>query len=236
MSRVVAVHQPDFFPWLGLFRKIGRSHVFIILDHVQFPKKGGSWLNRVKVLVGGQPKFVTCPINRPSGFERVSEKLIAPVTAWPHKFMTTLSQSYAKTPYFKQTMEIVESCIQPSGRLMDMNMAFINRMIGKWGLESEVVYSSDSLNRDPTLDDCQGSVLLCRLCKQHQATAYLAGDGAAGYEDLDVYQEAGLDHMVNGFTPTPYRQHGSDEFVPGLSTLDALFNLGVSETREMLRL
>ena len=63
-SKVVSIHQPNFFPWLGYFEKIVRSDYFIFLDNVQFPKKGGSWTNRVKLIVSGQPKWLTANINR----------------------------------------------------------------------------------------------------------------------------------------------------------------------------
>ena len=49
--RVVAIHQPNFFPWLGFFDKILCSDVFIVLDHVQFPKSEGNWSNRVRMAV-----------------------------------------------------------------------------------------------------------------------------------------------------------------------------------------
>ena len=49
--RIVAIHQPNFLPWLGYFDKLARCDVFVLLDSVQFPKKSGTWMNRVKLLV-----------------------------------------------------------------------------------------------------------------------------------------------------------------------------------------
>ena len=51
MSKVVAIHQPNFFPWLGYFDKILKSDEFVFFDDCQFPKKGGAWCNRVKLLI-----------------------------------------------------------------------------------------------------------------------------------------------------------------------------------------
>jgi len=41
MTRVVAIHQPNFFPWLGYFDKMARSQCFVFLDDVQIQKTGG---------------------------------------------------------------------------------------------------------------------------------------------------------------------------------------------------
>ncbi len=49
---IVAIHQPNFFPWLGYFDKIARCDHFVLLDHVQFQKTGGVWSNRVRMMVG----------------------------------------------------------------------------------------------------------------------------------------------------------------------------------------
>lgn len=40
----VALHQPHYLPWLGLVDKIDRSDLFVVLDHVQYERKG--WQNR----------------------------------------------------------------------------------------------------------------------------------------------------------------------------------------------
>ncbi|MEC8198310.1 MAG: WbqC family protein, partial [Pseudomonadota bacterium] len=47
---IVAIHQPNYFPWLGYFRKMIEADVFIFLDDVQFSK--GSYTNRVGIRSG----------------------------------------------------------------------------------------------------------------------------------------------------------------------------------------
>jgi hypothetical protein len=44
----------------------------------------------------------------------------------------------------------------------------------------------------------------------------------------------GVELQYQNFTPPPYPQIGTKEFVPGLSVLDALFNLGFDGTAALL--
>ncbi|HMT10176.1 MAG TPA: WbqC family protein, partial [Ignavibacteria bacterium] len=86
--KIAAIHQPSFFPWLGFFNKIVRSDVFVILDNVQFPKTGGYWANRVKLVVGGKGEWVTMPINRSySGTKNINEIEIDKSRSWNQKML-----------------------------------------------------------------------------------------------------------------------------------------------------
>ena len=70
--RVCAIHQPNFFPWLGYFEKIKRADVFVFLDHVHYPKSGnsmGSWTNRVKINISAHAKWISCPVVREHGIK-----------------------------------------------------------------------------------------------------------------------------------------------------------------------
>jgi len=95
-NHTVAIHQPNFFPWLGYFDKIIRSNVFVFLDEVQFPKKGGSWSNRVKMLIAGEAKWVTASIERNySGLRNINEMNFQ-ADNWRVKMLKSLRTNYNK--------------------------------------------------------------------------------------------------------------------------------------------
>lgn len=105
MTRIVAIHQPNFFPWLGYFDKIARSDTFIFLDDVQYPKTGGVWSNRVKMLVAGEPRWVTAPITRTfHGLAKINEIEWADDQTWRVKLIKTLAANYSKAGHYREIM------------------------------------------------------------------------------------------------------------------------------------
>ncbi|MBI4640810.1 MAG: WbqC family protein, partial [Candidatus Tectomicrobia bacterium] len=40
---MIAIHQPQYLPWLGYFDKIDQADIFVILDTVQYTKN--EWQN-----------------------------------------------------------------------------------------------------------------------------------------------------------------------------------------------
>ncbi|MBU2027138.1 MAG: WbqC family protein, partial [Proteobacteria bacterium] len=57
---IVAVHQPQYLPWLGYFDKIDRADVFVLLDTVQFKKN--EWQNRNRIKAAAGPQWLTVPV------------------------------------------------------------------------------------------------------------------------------------------------------------------------------
>src|ERR671923_195501 len=92
VERVVAIHQPNFLPWLGWFDKAARADVFVLLDHVQFPRTSrGTYVNRVKLLVNGSGKWVTAPIVRSGGsMQRIDEVRVDDAQPWREKVLRTI--------------------------------------------------------------------------------------------------------------------------------------------------
>jgi hypothetical protein len=79
---LVACHQPNFLPWLGYFAKLARSDRFVLLDRVQFPRTSrGTYTNRVQLLIGGQPAWLTVPVVR-EGVQAIGDVRIDDRLPW----------------------------------------------------------------------------------------------------------------------------------------------------------
>ncbi len=232
MSTIVAIHQPNFFPWLGYFDKIARSDVFVILDDVQFPKTGGVWCNRVKMRLAGEARWVTAPIRRAfHGVAPICEIRWADEQPWRIKLLKTLAANYSKAPFYQEITPWLEALILlPESNLARYNMAVVRAIAEQIGLQHNHFVTSSSLGGRGN-----ASALLIDLTLKAGGGSYLCGGGAGGYQDDEAFAAAGLKLCYQSFVHPVYSQFGGCEFVPGLSVVDALMNLGFDGVGRLMR-
>ena len=231
MSRIVAIHQPNFFPWLGYFDKIARSDVFVFLDDVQFPKTGGLWSNRVKMLVAGEARWITAPIHRTfHGFALTNEIRLNDEKPWRNKLLKTLNANYAKAPHYHETMDWLKPLILfPESNLANYNMLVIRTIAERIGLRHDHFVVSSSLGATG-----QATELLIDLTKRVGGDCYLCGGGAQGYQDDQAFIATGLELLYQSFNSPIYVQGANNEFSSGLSIIDALMNVGREDVRRLI--
>ena len=64
---------------------------------------------------------------------------------------------------------------------------------------------------------------------------YLCGGGAVGYQKDEVFESSGINLLYQNFLHPAYPQFTSNEFVSGLSVVDALMNLGFEGVQRLLQ-
>ena len=229
---VVAIHQPNFLPWLGYFDKLARSDVFVVLDNVQFPKTGGTWSNRVKLLVSGKPSWVTVPVERAfHGVREIRDIRIDDDSRWRHKLLQTLRTSYARAKAFGTVFPLVETLINtPTDSLVELNLAAIRTISDELGVDRAKLVLSSSL---PACG--HRTELLTSIVRAVGGTAYLAGAGSREYQDDETFAAAGISVLYQQFNHPVYLQDGTPAFVPGLSVVDALMHCGVDGARKLVQ-
>jgi hypothetical protein len=229
-DKVVAIHQPNFLPWLGFFDKIRRCDVFIAMDNAQFSKTGGTWTNRVQMTVNGEPAWVTVPVARNyHGLRTVGEMKISADMAWRDKLLRTVELNYRRAPRFKEVFPMLEESIQnPSADLAAYNLATIRTICTALNLETPIVLGS-SLSAQG-----RATELLISMVRAVGGTAYLAGGGAAGYQEDSSFHQAGVKLIYQEFQHPIYPQFNTTTFKPGLSVVDALMNCGIAGTADLL--
>ena len=95
----VAIHQPNYIPWLGFFYKILNCDTFVILDNVQYTKD--SIQNRNKIKSSKGELLLTVPVLTKGKFAQITnEVLINNNDNWRKKHWAGIYQNYVKAVYF----------------------------------------------------------------------------------------------------------------------------------------
>jgi WbqC-like protein family len=230
-ERLVAIHQPNFLPWLGYFDKLARCDVFVLLDDVQFPKKQGTWMNRVRLLVAGEPAWITVPVVRSyHGLRRVDEMEIDESRPWRRKLLATIEQNYRRAPCFDETMPlVVEVVMQEAPLLARFNEAGVRLLAAAVGLDVGRLIRASTLGVAGSATD-----LLIALTRKVGGDCYLAGGGADGYQQDERFAAAGVGLRYQEFVHPTYPQMTPAPH-HGLSIVDALMHRGAEATARLLR-
>lgn len=231
--KVVAIHQPNFFPWLGYFHKILKSDVFILMDNVQYQKKStGIVSNRVRILINSQPQWVTMPIVRNyKGTRLYTEMKINNETPWRENISKTIEWHYKKAPFFKEVYPFLLQLIgKKTESLVEYNISAIKSLMRLLGLDISKIIQGSQLDASG-----ESTELLISMVKAVDGNAYLAGGGAHKYQEDHLFKQAEIEVIYQNFKHPEYRQFNTDVFVPGLSIIDVLMNCGTDGTLDLLK-
>jgi hypothetical protein len=233
----VACHQPYYFPWLGYFHKMGVVDTFVVMDDVQFSR--GEHFNRTRVLANGQPKWLTIPVS--GGQHTAMNETMVTLGGgnWQNTHIRTVRMNYSRVPHGREVVSLVEHAIGsmwmlkgPRTALSDLLTPLLIEHARVLGIDTAVVKAT-ALGYEPALKTRR----ILNMCKTLGADTYVAGSGGSrNYLDVKMLNNAGIAVEWQSFKFEPYEQSGNaGKFIPGLSFLDILANLGWDSATEYMR-
>lgn len=224
---IVAVHQPNYLPWLGYFAKIAQADVFVLLDDVQFSK--GSYTNRVQIARSGAGVWLTLPVRHEFG--AAIDAVQVARDDWARSHADTLRQSYRKAAHFGDVWPTISDWLAgASGSLAAINGRLVRDIAARLGLAARFETSA-ALGITAEAADERLALIVARLAP---GGTYLSGGGGAKYQSAAVFDAHGVTLAYSAFKPSPYPRSG-EPFIAGLSILDALFHTGWDATAQMVR-
>lgn len=230
---MIAMHQPNYLPWLGFFYKVAQSEIFILLDTVQFARRG--YTHRVYLMgTQGTPHWLTQSVKKRDVADQIIHDTQFSEMHWVSKHLKTLEHVYHKSPYFRPVYDLlVAQLCRGETRLSLLNGGLIQAIATALGLRARIAYASEF-----PIGQCEtASERIARLAVHVGASRYLSGAGARAYNEPQVYARHGVDLVYHDYENAPYSQSypsARSEFVPGLSIVDALFNVGFDGVAELL--
>lgn len=226
---ILCIHQPSYFPWLGLLDKIAKSDVYMVMDEVQLTD--GAFQHRnLFFAADGKKKYLTIPFNKKDYLHRPFKDLEITDPRWRVNHLNFIRNTYRKHPYANEILPKVESFYSQEYPLL-INAVVASMMLAfeMFDITTKVIFQSAmEYDRDLRRGD-----LVVALAQTTGADCYLSGTGAKSYLDESAFT-GNLSLRYNTFSHPSYPQKGVTLFLPGLACLDILFNLGITESRKLL--
>ena len=214
----VAIHQPQYLPWLGYLAKWAAADLFVFLDTVQYEKNG--WQNRNRIKTPDGARWLTVPVRARLGM-RIADVAVDRDQPWPLRHLRSIEGAYSGAPFWRSMRDALSDLYaEPWERLAPAAVASAEVLARAAGVTTPTRLAS-SLAVDG--DDPTGR--LVALCQVVGADTYLAGGHGARYMDMKRFTDAGIRVLYQAYSHPVYaQQHG--DFVPFLSSLDLLLMHG----------
>lgn len=241
---VVMAEQPHYLPWIDFYELLARSGHIVVLDDVQWLRRG--WQRRARVALPlGTPippatepgfQWLTIPLHEPHRDARICDLAVDPRQPWAEEHLRQLHTLYGKQPLFRsQVLPELEpfyarsAARQGPGSLLAVLLDSMGLFVEEMGLKPRFVLSS---GMDRSHPDKTGR--LVSLCQQLDAHTYYTGIGSIPYLKVGQFRDANLRLLWQKFRPPTYPQGREGRFVHGMSIVDVLSFVPMAELRRCL--
>lgn len=212
---IVTIHQPDFLPWLGFFDRWKNSDIYVVLDDVQFLRRGWHHRDRIKTAKG--VGWLTVPVCKKGKYDqRIRDVRIDNSTTWYLDHLKTIEHNYKKAPNFASCFgKMEEAYYKKHSFLIDLNLDLLQFVGKEMGITTPTVLASGYNVGSASTQRLVG------LVKAVGGSTYLTGTGSRDYLDEALFNKEDIKVIWQEYESPVYRQlHG--EFIPMLSSLDFL--------------
>jgi hypothetical protein len=186
--------QPYFVPYAGYFRLFACADVVVMLDSVQFPRRGWVHRNRFE-LAGGELDWLTLPLAKPAYDARIDE------LQFSGDVHQRLERALPRFPLLARAAAdhhpLLARCLRlGDGTVADYLVDLVRDITRELGFSPQIVRSSE-LEIDPEL---HGQERIIAIAQRMGAARYVNPSGGRDLYDSQAFSGAG---MELGFL-TPY--------------------------------
>jgi hypothetical protein len=227
----LAIMQPYFFPYIGYFQLLHAIDKFVVYDDVAFIKQG--WINRNRILINGQPSYLTVPLRQASSFRLIQEIEVddgAQNRQWQARLLKTVANAYRRAPEFGHVFPLIESVLMDgAGRMAELALRSLRAVARHLDLHPQWVESSSAYANA----GMSGQDRVLAICGAERASEYINAAGGAELYSPEAFAQAGVRLRFLQPERVEYRQFGAP-FVPWLSIIDVLMFNSPAAVRALL--
>ena len=222
----IAIHQANYFPYPGFFHKINQADVFVIQDDVKFVNRT---TNRNKIISSSEYTWINVPIKKGHKSLPIMDVKINNEIPWGKINFKKICAGYNKAKFFHLYKDYFENLYTKEwNSIFDLNFETIKQVLSWLDIKVEIVIESElHVSGQPT-------ERLVKVCKKLGANTYISGIGGKRYLDEKSFEKNKIIIKYQNYNPIRYPQRMSKSFIPNLSIIDLLANVG-SESGKLLK-
>jgi hypothetical protein len=215
---------------LGYFQLIAAVDRFIAWDDVQYIQRG--WVNRNRILLNGEPSYITLAIEKAAQTAHINERYIADGAATAKKILGQLHSAYRKAPFYEETRALVVDILgRQENNLGHFLFDSLQVVCKHLAINTELLLSSSLQKNDAGF---AGSDRIIAICESQGASTYINAIGGRALYHAEDFAAKNIDLRFIEMHPITYAQGGA-EFVPYLSIIDVLMFNERSVVQQMLQ-
>ena len=225
-NKVIVGHQPQYFPYLGIFNKIIQSDIFLFVDETKFVSK--VWHNRT-IIKDKKDKifYLTIPVTFNNG--QIIKDIKVVNNNWKIKHLKSIKNIYGSSPFYNELFPLIEKVIlQNSNYLVDYSLQSMNLILDKISYNKKNIFVQSTEKIVGNKNE-----LIVNITKNFNSNSYLSGEGGKNYVDEKYLAKNGIRHRFNNFEHPKYNQLGQ-VFIKDLSVIDCIFNVGFDKFKKIL--
>ena len=216
----LAILQPNYIPWKGVFEMINMVDIFVILEDVQYTKN--DWRNRNKIKTANGSEWLTVPVLQKSCHDmKIYEAEIDNRYNWQRKHYNAFQTNYAKAPFFKKYRYIIEELYLDKkwDNIAELDKYAIKKICEVLNIKTKIISSLE-------LSACgEKENRVIDICNKVGANYYLTGPAAKDYIEPENFRknEIKLEYIKYDYKEYKQVYEPFDHYV---TVLDVIFNCG----------
>ena len=212
----IGIMQPYFLPYIGYFQLINISEKFVVLDNVQYIRRG--WINRNKYLLNNKDRYFTIPITKIPQHQNIVKVKISKEYD-RKKILKQFYHAYKKAPHFDKIYPLLDRIILYSDQnLFRYVLHSISEICEYLDIKTKF-YLSSNIRIDHNL---RSEKKIIALCKFFKSNLYINSSGGEKIYKKDDFKKFYINIKFLNSSEFRYKQFNNNYFIPNLSIVDVL--------------
>ena len=184
----LAIMQPYFFPYIGYWQLINAADHFVILDDVNYNKRG--WINRNRILCDGKEHLLVNPVWQASQNKLICESEFVNDSRYLSDMIRTIKYAYRGLSYVDPISEFLQDLlITEESSLVECLTHQITAICAKLKINTPFSLASEHRN----MNHARGAEGIAELCKALGYDEYINLIGGISLYNKDYFKELGIE-------------------------------------------